>query len=77
MVLFVFLDFGTVPTVLYYLFFWNLELFQQCGIFCFSRFCHTVGTVPKSAKTNNTTLLEQFQNLEKQIMPLCWNSSKI
>jgi hypothetical protein len=42
-VLFVFLDFGTV----------------------------TVGTVPKSRKTNNTTLLEQYQNLEKQIIPHC------
>jgi hypothetical protein len=47
-VLFVFLDFGTVPTVY-----------------------HTLGTVPKSTKTNNTTLLEQFQNIEKQIMPYC------
>jgi hypothetical protein len=52
-VLFVFLDFGTVPTM------W------------------TVGTVPKSRKTNNTTMLEQFQNLEKQIIPHCWNSFKI
>jgi hypothetical protein len=50
-VLFVFLDFGTV--------------------------FHTVGTVPKSRKTNNTTLLEQFQNLEKQIIPHGGNSSKI
>jgi hypothetical protein len=44
-VLFVFLDFGTVP----------------------------VGTVPKSRKTNNTTLLEQFQNLEKQVIPHCYS----
>jgi hypothetical protein len=44
MVLFVFLDFGTVPTKY-----------------------HTVGTVPKSRKTNNNPLLEQFQNLEKHI----------
>jgi hypothetical protein len=29
---------------------------------------HTVGTVPKSRKTNNTTLLEPFQNLAKQIV---------
>ena len=27
---------------------------------------HTVGTVQKSRKTKNTTLLEQFKNLEKQ-----------
>ena len=35
--LFVFLcDFGTVPTVWHYLFFyWTLELFRQCGIICF------------------------------------------
>ena len=54
--------------------------------------CHTVGTVPKSGKTKNATLSEQFQNLEKtknatlseqfqnletQIMPHCRNSSKI
>jgi hypothetical protein len=32
---------------------------------------------PKSRKTNNATMLEQFQNLEKQIIPHCWNSSKI
>jgi hypothetical protein len=44
MVLFVFLDFGTVP----------------------------VGTFPKSRKTNNTTLLEKFLNLEKQIIPHWW-----
>jgi hypothetical protein len=44
-VLFVFLDFGPVPTV--------------------------VGTVPKFRKNNNTTLLEQFQNLEKPIIPHC------
>jgi len=39
--LFVFLlDFGTVPTVWNYLFFYGtLELFQQCGIICFS-FCY-------------------------------------
>ena len=31
------LDFGTVPTVWYFLFFYQiLELFRQCGIFCFS-----------------------------------------
>jgi hypothetical protein len=60
-VLFVFVDFGTVPRVWYYLFFYK----------------NTVGTVPKSRKINNTILLEQFQNLEKQIIPHCWNSSKI
>jgi hypothetical protein len=54
-VLFVFLDFGTVPTVWH-----NL----------------TVGTIPKSRKTNNTTLFKQFQNIEKQIIPHCWNNSK-
>jgi hypothetical protein len=36
-----------------------------------------VGTVPKSRKTNKTTLIEQFQNIEKQIIPHSWNSSKI
>jgi hypothetical protein len=30
---------------------------------------HTVRTVPKSRKTKNTTLSEQFQNLEKQKLP--------
>jgi hypothetical protein len=30
-----------------------------------------VRAVPKSRKTNNTTMLEQFQNLEKQIIPQC------
>jgi hypothetical protein len=35
---FVFLDFGTVPTVWHFLFFQIMELFRQCGIFCFSRF---------------------------------------
>jgi hypothetical protein len=31
------MDFGTVPKVSYFLFFyWILELFRQCGIFCFS-----------------------------------------
>ena len=31
------LEFGDVPKVWYLLFFyWNLELFLQCGIFCFS-----------------------------------------
>ena len=31
------LEFGAVPTVWYLLFFyWSLELFLQCGIFCFS-----------------------------------------
>ena len=37
-VFFVFLlDFGNVPTVWYFLFFyWILEMFRQCGIFCFS-----------------------------------------
>ena len=38
------LDFGTLPTVWYFYFFilflrffyWRLELFRQCGIFCFS-----------------------------------------
>ena len=31
------LDFGTVPTLWYFLFFyWTLELFRQCGIFSFS-----------------------------------------
>jgi len=31
------LDFWTVPTVWYFLFFYIFELFQQCGIFnCFS-----------------------------------------
>ena len=31
------LDFGVVPTVWYLLFFYEiLELFQQCGICCFS-----------------------------------------
>jgi hypothetical protein len=39
--------------------------------------CHTVGTVPKSVKTKNATLSEQFQNLEKQKIPHCRNSSKI
>ena len=36
--LFVFLlDFGPVTTACLYLFFyWTLELFQQCGIICFS-----------------------------------------
>ena len=38
---------------------------------------HTVGTVPKSGKTKNTTLSEQVQNLEKQKMTHCRNSSKI
>ena len=38
---------------------------------------HTVGTVPKSRKTKITTLSEQFQNLEKQKLPHCRNSSKI
>ena len=38
---------------------------------------HTVGTVPKSGKGKNATLSEQFQNLEKQKMPHCRNSSKI
>jgi hypothetical protein len=38
---------------------------------------HTVGTVPKSGKTKNITLSEQVQNLEKQKMPHCRNSSKI
>ena len=38
MALFVFLcDFGTVPTIWHYLFFyWILELFRQCGIIGFS-----------------------------------------
>ena len=31
-------DFGNVPTVWYLLFFQILEMFRQCGIFCFSRF---------------------------------------
>ena len=37
-VFFVFLlEFGNVPTVWYFLFFyWSLEMFRQCGIFCFS-----------------------------------------
>jgi hypothetical protein len=38
MVFVVFLDFGAVPTVLYLLFFWILELFRQSGICCFSGF---------------------------------------
>jgi len=38
---------------------------------------HTVGTVSKSRKTKNTTLSEQFQNLEKQKIPHCQNSFKI
>jgi hypothetical protein len=38
---------------------------------------HTVGTVPKSGKTKNITLSEQVQNLEKQKMTHCRNSSKI
>jgi hypothetical protein len=38
-----------------------------------------VRTVPKSnRKTNNATLSEQYQSpIEKQIMPHCWNSSKV
>ena len=42
-----------------------------------NKYYHTVETVPKSRKTNTTTLSKQFQNLEKQILPHCWNSSKI
>jgi hypothetical protein len=37
-----------------------LELFRQCGSFCFSL---AFGTVPK--KTTTTTLSEQFQKLKK------------
>jgi hypothetical protein len=69
-VFFVFLfDFGPVPTVWYFLFFYLiLELFRQCGIFCFSI----------NRKTKNTILTEQFQNqIEKQKIPHCRNSSKI
>jgi ribosomal protein L37AE/L43A len=39
--------------------------------------CHTVGTLPKSGKTKNDTLSEQFQNLEKHKMTHCRKSSKI
>jgi hypothetical protein len=35
------------------------------------RKCHTVRTTPKSRKTENTTLSEQFQNLEEQKIPPC------
>jgi hypothetical protein len=35
---------------------------------------HTIGTVLKNRKTKNTTLLEQFKNLEKQKIPHYWNS---
>ena len=48
MVYFVFLlDFGTLPTVWYILFFyWILELIRQCGIFCFSiRFWNSFDSV--------------------------------
>jgi hypothetical protein len=38
---------------------------------------HTFRTVPKSRKTKNTTLSEQFQNLEKQKIPHFQNTSKI
>jgi hypothetical protein len=38
---------------------------------------NTVETVPKSRKTKNTILSKQFQNLEKQKIPYCRNSSKI
>ena len=44
-VLFIFLDFRTVPIVFYYLFFQILELFQQCGIICFARFWNCSNSV--------------------------------
>jgi inorganic pyrophosphatase len=36
----------------------------------------SIGTVQKSRKTKNTTLFEQFKNLEKQKIPHYWNSPK-
>jgi hypothetical protein len=46
-VFFVFLDFGTVQTVWYFIVFLDsgIELFRQCGILCFSRFWNSPDSV--------------------------------
>jgi hypothetical protein len=64
-VFFVFLlEFGNVPTVWYFLFFyWSLEMFRQCGIFLFFIIFYVIQTIFKLQNVSKPFSKEMFQSL--------------
>jgi hypothetical protein len=58
------LEFGNVPTVWYFLFFyWSLEMFRQCGIFLFFIIFYVIQTIFKLQNVSKPFSKEMFQSL--------------